>query len=218
MPEPLIELRAATVELGGRKVLDGYSFTAGAGEVVLVTGPNGAGKSTLLRALSGELRGGELRLGGDDASALSPAVLARRRAWLEQQPTCAWGLTAAEVVALGGPDVGGALAQVGATHLHDRTITELSGGERRLVHVARCLAQLGAPKGKVLLLDEPDAGLDAAHRQKLAEALRGFADAGGSVVVATHGEGWGKGEGEQGDGRRGDRGWGDREVRVAGGG
>ena len=187
MPEPLIELRDATVELGDRRVLERVSLAAQAGEIILVTGPNGAGKSTLLRTLSGELRGGELRLGGVDAHSLSPPDLARRRAWLEQHPTCAWALTAAEVVALGGPDVGGALAQVGATELHDRRITELSGGERRLVHVARCLAQLGAPAGKALLLDEPDAGLDAAHREKLSKALRAFADAGGAVVVATHG-------------------------------
>ena len=187
MREPLIDLHVATVELGGRKVLERVSFAADAGEIVLVTGQNGAGKSTLLRTLSGELRGGELRLGGRDARALSPADLARRRAWLEQQPMCAWALTAAEVVALGGPDVGGALAQVGATPLHDRPVTELSGGERRLVHVARCLAQLGTPKGKVLLLDEPDAGLDAEHRARLAKALRAFADAGGAVILATHG-------------------------------
>lgn len=203
MPDPLIELHVATVELGGRRVLNRVSFAADAGEIVLVTGPNGSGKSTLLRTLSGELRGGELSLAGEDARSLSASQLARRRAWLEQQPTCAWALTAAEVVALGGPDVGGALAQVGATALHDRAITELSGGERRLVHVARCLAQLGAPKGKVLLLDEPDAGLDAAHREKLSKALRAFADAGGAVVIATHGgievEGareWRMGEGE----------------------
>ncbi len=187
MPEPLIDLHVATVELGGRKVLERVSFAAHAGDIVAITGPNGAGKSTLLRTLSGELRGGELRLGGDDAGTMSSAELARRRAWLEQQPSCAWSLTAAEVVALGGPDVGGALAQVGATHLHDRPVSELSGGERRLVHVARCLAQVGLPKGKVLLLDEPDAGLDAGHREKLARALRAFADAGGAVILATHG-------------------------------
>lgn len=188
MPEPLIELREATVELGGRKVLDGVSFTANAGEVVAITGPNGSGKSTLLRTLSGELRGGELRLGGRDVRTLAAAELSRRRAWLEQQPACAWALTAAEVVALGGRDVGGALTQVGAAHLRDRPITELSGGERRLVHVARCLAQLGAPTGKVLLLDEPDAGLDADHRVRLIAALRGFAAAGGAVIGATHSE------------------------------
>ncbi len=188
MPEPLLELRVATVELGGRKVLDRVSFAAHAGEVVAVTGPNGSGKSTLLRTLSGELRGGELRLGGADARAMTAAELARQRAWLEQQPGCAWALTAAEVVALGGPDVGSALTQVGAAHLHDRPITELSGGERRLVHVARCLAQLGAPQGKVLILDEPDAGLDAGYRARLIAALKGFAEAGGAVVVATHSE------------------------------
>ena len=188
MSEPLLELHVATVELGGRKVLDRVSFVAHAGELVAVTGPNGSGKSTLLRTLSGELRGGELRLGGAEVGMLTIAELARRRAWLEQQPSCAWALTAAEVVALGGPEVGAALTQVGAAHLHDRPITELSGGERRLVHVARCLAQLGVPKGKVLLLDEPDAGLDDGHRARLIAALKGFADAGGAVVVATHAE------------------------------
>ena len=188
MPEPLVELREATVELGGRKVLDRFSLAAEAGELVAITGPNGSGKSTLLRTLSGEWGVGDLRLGGKDVRTMAAGELSRRRAWLEQQPGCAWPLTAAEVVALGGTDVGGALAQVGATPLHDRRITELSGGERRLVHVARCLAQLGVPKGKVLLLDEPDAGLDADHRVRINAALRGFAAAGGAVIVATHAE------------------------------
>ena len=191
MGEPLLELRGATVALGGRNVLDRVDMTVTAGEVREMRGPNGSGKSTLLRVLAGLIPAGELRLGGRDARTLSAEALAARRAWLPQQPTCAWPLTAAEVAGLGGGDAAAALAQLGAAHLHDRPITALSGGEQRLVHVARCLAQVGGPPGRVLLLDEPDAGLDAEKRERLWVALRAFAAAGGAVVVATHGVGGG---------------------------
>ena len=186
MPNPLLELTGATVDLGGRRVLSDRSLRLMPGEILPVTGPNGSGKSTLLRVLAGEIKAGELRIDGKDACKMGCAELAEKRAWLEQQPTCAWDLAVHEVVQLGGGDAGAALAQVGMTAFHDRNIHELSGGEQRMVHVARCLAQLGAPMGKILLLDEPDSGLDENRRARLDEVVRAFAAAGGGVILATH--------------------------------
>ena len=187
MSKPLVELRGATVELGGRRVLDNVDFVVAAGELREVRGPNGWGKSTLLNVLAGVIPAGSLRISGHELNKLSAAALADLRAWLPQQPTCAWSMTAGEVAALGKADGGAALSLLGIAHLHDRRIDELSGGEARLVHVARCLAQLGVPAGKVLLLDEPDAGLDTEKRARLESALRAFVGAGGAVVMATHG-------------------------------
>ena len=188
MREPLLELRGATVAFGGRVILDGRSLRLEAGERVALVGANGSGKTTLLRVLSGELRVGELRIGGRGIEEWRPADLARRRAALEQQPACAWDLTVAELVALGGEGGEGILARLGILHLADSAVARLSGGERRLAHLARCLAQLGEPAGKVLLLDEPDAGLDATRLALAAQELERFAREGGAVVVATHGK------------------------------
>lgn len=187
MSEPLLELRGATVAFGDREVLRGRDLRLEAGERVALAGENGSGKTTLLRVLSGELRAGELRVAGREIAAWAPAQLAARRALLEQQPSCAWDLTVEELVGLGGAGGTEILTRLGLLHLANREVSRLSGGERRVAHLARCLAQLGEPAGKVLLLDEPDAGLDATRLELVATAIRRFAAEGGAVVVATHG-------------------------------
>jgi iron complex transport system ATP-binding protein len=187
MSDLLLELRGATVVLGDRAILRDRDFRLEAGDRVALTGPNGAGKTTLLRVLSGELRAGELRVAGRAIGDWSAADLARRRAMLEQQPSCAWELTAGELVALGGPGGKEILTRLGIAHLEDSMVGRLSGGERRVAHLARSLAQLGEPAGKILLLDEPDAGLDATRLGLVDAAIRRFAREGGAVVVATHG-------------------------------
>jgi iron complex transport system ATP-binding protein len=186
MPDTLLELANATVALGDRVVLRDRSFRLEAGERVALLGPNGSGKTTLLRVLSGELRAGALRVAGRPIASWSARELARQRAMLEQQPGCAWDLSVGELVALGGPGGREILARLGIAHLGDNAVAQLSGGERRVAHLARCLAQLGKPAGKILLLDEPDAGLDETRLDLVAIAIRRFALEGGAVVVATH--------------------------------
>lgn len=187
MREPLLELRGATVAFGDRVILRDRSFRVEAGERVALAGPNGSGKTTLLRVLSGELRAGELSVASRAIGQWNVADLARRRALLEQQPACAWDLTVAELVALGGHGGEEILERLGILQLANSAVTRLSGGERRMAHLARCLAQLGEPAGKVLLLDEPDAGLDAARLALAETAIGRFAREGGAVVLATHG-------------------------------
>lgn len=189
MDDALASLHDATVRLGDRLVLDGVTLSVGAGERLAVVGPNGAGKSTLLRALAGDLEtAGAARLGGDDPARLPPAELARRRAYLEQSPGCAWDFTVREVAALGSSPAAAAsaLAALGLETLADRRIGALSGGEQRLVHLARCLAQLGDPAGKLLLLDEPTASLDPVRAAAILAAMERVATQGGGVVLATH--------------------------------
>ncbi len=167
---------AGSVALAGRTVLHDVRFQAGPGELVAVVGPNGAGKSTLLRGLAGLLPGGR------------PDPL--RVAWLPQGARCAWGMTVAEVVALGrvphGDDGGGAvedaIAACGLSALRGARIDRLSGGQQRRVMLARVLA--GAPS--VLLLDEPAADLDPAAAHEVMALLRGRAVAGACVVAVLH--------------------------------
>ncbi len=167
---------AGSVALAGRPVLHDVRFRAGAGELVAVVGPNGAGKSTLLRALAGLLPGGR------------PDPL--RVAWLPQGARCAWGMTVAEVVALGrvphgdGDDgaVEAAIAACGLSALRGARIDRLSGGQQRRAMLARVLA--GQPS--VLLLDEPAADLDPAAAHEVMALLRGRAASGACVVAVLH--------------------------------
>ncbi|MBY0334223.1 MAG: heme ABC transporter ATP-binding protein [Acetobacteraceae bacterium] len=196
-----LHVRAAP---GERMLIEAMSLRVGAGEVVAVAGPNGAGKSTLLRALAGELRpsAGVAAVCGVPAADWPPRLLARRRAVVSQAVELAFPLTAAEVVALGrlpwhGASGGGAardaaavaaaLERAGVAHLARRAYATLSGGERQRVQIARALAQLdGAEPPTALLLDEPTASLDAAHRAGLLVTLRGLAAAGTAVLVVLH--------------------------------
>ena len=168
----------------GRRVLDGVSLRVGAGEFAAVLGANGAGKSSLLKIASGYARPdvGRVMLGGADIAGLSARELARMRA-------------VGEVVALGGysrgglsglsADVSESLESVGLAGFEKRKYSELSGGEKRRVQLARALCQLGE-NPKLLLLDEPSAGLDPAHAHAAMSAAREVAERGAAVVAVLH--------------------------------
>jgi iron complex transport system ATP-binding protein len=194
-----VEARGLRVVLGAREVVAGADMVAHAGEITAVIGPNGAGKTTLLRALAGLLpaAAGAATLGARALADWESGALARVLAYLPQERTVHWGLTARAVVGLGrlphrafaaGESAAdraaiiAALAAMDVTHLADRTVLELSGGERARVLVARTLAQDAA----VLLADEPAAGLDPAHQLALFEHFTRLAGAGRTVVVAMH--------------------------------
>ncbi|HEX5136234.1 MAG TPA: ABC transporter ATP-binding protein [Planctomycetota bacterium] len=187
-----LELSGVSVLYGERTALEGIDLRVAPGEHVALIGPNGSGKTTLLRALAGILRpsSGEAR----PAGGLARAEVARRIAFLPQEEHWEFPFPVEEVVSCGrfahAPGlfrdsvedlaaVDTALAAAGVATLRRRPITELSGGERRRVMLARALAQ----RAPALLLDEPTSALDLEHRHALLAALRGFK---GSVVLATH--------------------------------
>ncbi|MFB6125734.1 MAG: ATP-binding cassette domain-containing protein [Halolamina sp.] len=188
-----------TVSLGDAEVLDGVTTRVAPGEFVGLVGPNGAGKTTLLRAASGYLTpaAGTVRVGGDDLHALSSRAASRRVATVPQETGVAFEFSVRDVVAMGrtphlsrfgGADetdrraVDRALARTATADLADRPVTELSGGERGRVLLARALAQ-DAP---VLLLDEPTASLDVNHQVETLGLVRELADASHAVVAAVH--------------------------------
>jgi iron complex transport system ATP-binding protein len=194
-----LEARSIGVRLKGREVLRGLDFSAEPGRLTAVIGRNGAGKSTLLRVLAGLLAadGGAALIDGTAIAAWPRARLARSLAFLPQERTVHWALTARAVVALGrlphrSPGAGespadraaidAALAAADAAHLAHRPVPELSGGERARVLVARALAQ----EPRILVADEPAAGLDPAHQLTLFRHLAALAAAGRTVVVAVH--------------------------------
>ena len=200
MSAPLLEVRQLSVDVGGRRVVDGLDFSLQAGERLAILGCNGAGKSTLLSTLAG-LRVpafGSVWLGGDDCRVLPPRAAALRRAWLGQTPTDPFGSTVLETVLTGRhPHLGrwawetprdlalarGALAALGLSQMEARQIHTLSGGERQRLSIATLLSQ-AAP---LYLLDEPLAHLDLNHQMAVLELFAGTArDCGAGVAMVLH--------------------------------
>jgi iron complex transport system ATP-binding protein len=189
----VIGLDGVSAAIGGRTVLDAVSLTVAAGELVALCGPNGAGKSSVLRAACGLLpvTAGAVRLGGEPVKALAAPERAARIAYLPQERRIAWNMPAVEIAALGLPFLPGpearararaALEAVGADHLGDRGVAEMSGGERARVLIARVLATGAA----ALALDEPVAGLDPDAAFLVMGRLKARAAAGQGVLVSLH--------------------------------
>ena len=191
--------RGVNVTLAGRLVLNDVSLALSSGHLVALVGPNGAGKTTLLRALAGLVPSeGVIEVGGAALSSLTLRDRARRFAYLPQGHIVHWPLPARDIVALGRyphgatdparltpKDTEAVLRAMQATDVmefSERSVTELSGGERSRVALARVLA-VEAP---VILADEPTASLDPRHQFEVMKSLRASADKGVLVIVVTH--------------------------------
>jgi len=191
-------LDRVSADLGGRRVVDGVSLDMPAGGLTVVVGPNGAGKTSLMRAMAGLLRhDGRISLDGSDIGGMSAGERARRIAYLPQRAEFAWALPVRDAVGLGrlphGDPFGrlsaadreavdAAMERLDLTGFANRPVTELSGGERARVMLARALAT-GAP---LLVLDEPTAALDAAHQFEVMDLMRALAAEGRTVVAVLH--------------------------------
>ena len=180
--------------------LEATSFQAKAGEVVAVLGPNASGKSTLLEIISGALKplSGRVLLNGFVTHQLEPRARGQRIAMVQQESQLLFPSRAWEFVLQGRHPYGkslrfesdedvaiarNALAQVGADHLADRWMDQVSGGEKQRVILARALAQ----QPLLLLLDEPTLHLDIGAQVDLLETLRRLAAENRyTVVVVTH--------------------------------
>ncbi|MFC7324082.1 ATP-binding cassette domain-containing protein [Halorubrum rutilum] len=197
--EPLVEVAGLTVSFGDVPVVAGVDLRVERGELVGLVGPNGAGKTTVLRAIKGTLApdSGRVRIDGDRAGDLSPREAGRRVASVPQETSLAFDFRVRHVVEMGrtphlgrfdghGADddraVAKAMDAAGVARFADRSITEVSGGERQRVLLARALAQ-GTP---ALLLDEPTASLDANHAVRTLELVRDLVDDGRGALAAIH--------------------------------
>ncbi len=182
-----ISVERLGVAFGARCALDDVTFSVPRGCIVGVIGPNGAGKSTLFRAMLGLVpHSGTVRLDGvpayvpqgDRASmdfpatALDVALMGRYPATPWWRPLGRRQRAMAEA----------ALDEVGMSQHANCAFGELSGGQRQRVILARALAH----GGRVMLLDEPLTGGDAASARVIADAMARLRDAGVSLLVATH--------------------------------
>ena len=197
-----MELSAKMISAGygGADILHSVSVGVATGEFVGLLGPNGCGKSTLLRVLSGVLRprSGMVSLEGRGLSEWTATERAQRVAFVPQSETAAFDFSVRDMVLMGryphrqkfrgetAQDyalAAQAMADADISHLADRAVTELSGGEHRRVLLARALAQ----QTPLLLLDEPTAHLDITHQAELLLlARRLIAERGAGVIAALH--------------------------------
>jgi iron complex transport system ATP-binding protein len=192
-----LALDSVSVELGGRRVVDGVSAAVEPAEWVTLIGPNGAGKSTLLRAIAGLVPfSGSIAIGGGER--LGRRELARRVAFVPQSPLLPPGMRVWEYVLLGRtPHIGPfgheseldldlaarAIARLDLDALAGRQLRTLSGGEQQRTVLARAIAQ-DAP---LLLLDEPTTALDLGRQQQALELVAALrAEDGLTVVSAMH--------------------------------
>lgn len=194
-----------TYAVGDQRILDGITADIAPGRVVAVVGPNGAGKSTLLKILAGGIapQEGSVSLNGRPLTAWHRSDLARQRAVLPQSPELAFHFRVREVVELGRHPYSGraspeddrvaieesmAATEIGPLAMHD--CSTLSGGERHRTHYARVLAQLWRKPEKeetrILLLDEPTAGLDLFHQHAILAKARAMANDGIGVLAVLH--------------------------------
>lgn len=180
------------VERGGAGVIADVSAILVRGTITAIVGPNGAGKSSLLLALAGLLppAGGSVTLAQGPLAALPLRERARRIGYLPQAPDIAWDVSAEKLVALGrlphgdvgAPAIDAAIEALALGPLRRRPVSQLSGGERARVLLARVLA--GEPEW--ILVDEPLAALDLAHQISLMAHLKSCASAGQGVVLVLH--------------------------------
>ena len=187
---PLLKAESLACARGGRLVFEGVSFALAPGDALLLRGPNGAGKSSLLRLLAGFLAPSAGTLWWDGKPALADPAEHRVRLHLIGHSNGIKGaLTvgenlrfAAAVAGAPGAPLECALAGFELSALADMPAAYLSAGQRRRLALVRLLASARP----LWLLDEPDAGLDAANRTHLARAVAAHRAAGGIAVIATH--------------------------------
>jgi len=183
----------------GRRVGSGVSLDIRNGEVLCLLGPNGGGKTTLMKTLLGLLPpiAGRVRLDGRDIAEMSRRELARIIGYVPQAHLAFFPFTVSDVVLMGrNAHIGlfaapsradrvvaeRALATLGVAHLGERVYTEISGGERQLVLIARALAQ----EPRILIMDEPTASLDFGNQLRVLQQIAALARSGIAVVFSTH--------------------------------
>ncbi|OPY44347.1 MAG: Cobalamin import ATP-binding protein BtuD [Methanosaeta sp. PtaU1.Bin016] len=193
-----ITVEDVTLSYGSSLVLASVSLALRRGEVITLLGPNGCGKTTLLKIINGLLHPsrGRVCINGKEITRMGQAELARLIGYVPQAQRSSFPFSVLDIVLTGRMPHLSVLAQpgeddvnrslralelVGVSHLASRPYTQISGGERQLVMIARALAQ----EPRYLLLDEPTSYLDFKNQIHVLKMIRGIARSQEMTVVMT---------------------------------
>ena len=195
-----LELRDVTCGYErGRPVLENVNLSVSSGEICCILGPNGVGKTTLFKCILRLLppQSGEVCINGENIVKWSAGSMAKMTAYVAQMHIPPFPYRVRDVVMLGRVASTGyfkqpsradfdvadnAMREMGIDHLRERPYTDISGGERQLVLLARALAQ----EPELLVLDEPTANLDYGNQVRVIDKICRLRDAGYAVIMTTH--------------------------------
>ncbi|KUO78231.1 MAG: iron ABC transporter ATP-binding protein [Desulfosporosinus sp. BRH_c37] len=195
----ILEVKAASFGYAKRTVLRNISFKVATGEFLCLLGPNGVGKTTLFKSILGflDVRAGEVTLDGQNIKKWSKPRLAKAIGYVPQAHTPPFPYTVLDVILMGRmahlglfsspsrEDVKIAeesLEKLSISFLKNMTYTEISGGERQMVLIARAITQ----KPQLLILDEPTSNLDYGNQVRVLLQIRKLSDQGISILMTSH--------------------------------
>ena len=194
-----LEIERAGCGYGGKPVVEDVSFSLDPGDVLCLLGANGSGKTTLFKAILGllRLRGGRILVDGADTASWPQRRLARTLAYVPQAHTPPFPFAVRDVVLMartahlgifGSPSrldasiAEDAMETLGVSHLAHARYTEISGGERQLVLIARALAQ----QSEFLIMDEPTSNLDFGNQVRVLRRIKELAGRKLGLLMTTH--------------------------------
>jgi len=196
----IFEINGAEFSYNGTdKIFEKINFSLEKGDVLCILGPNGAGKSTLIKCMNGllKLNSGNIFLEGQNIYSKNKKDLAKIIGYIPQYHSTTFAFTVLDVVLMGrAPHLNltsspgnkdlkiavKALKSLEILDLKDKSYTEISGGERQMVLIARVLAQ----QPKILLLDEPTSHLDFGNQIRTLEVINKLSKNGLSVIMTSH--------------------------------
>lgn len=195
----MLEICEVACGYGTRTVVSGVSFGVEPGEIVCLLGPNGVGKTTLFKTILGflGLLGGRILLDGENIREWPQRRLAQKMGYVPQAHIPPFPFTVLDVVTMGRTAHLGmfaspsprdrelaenALEDLGVSDLKERIYTEISGGERQMVLIARALTQ----QPEILVMDEPTSNLDFGNQVRVLEQINRLAEKGLGVIMTSH--------------------------------
>lgn len=194
-----LEIKNVSYRYDLRTILKHVSFSLESGEMLALLGPNGTGKTTLFKVILGLLKvnQGDILIDGENIRTMSRTKIAQLIGYVPQNHIPPFSFKVIDVILMGrtahlkaftspsSKDMEIALEVMDILkidYLKDKLYTEISGGERQLVLIARALAQ----KPKFLIMDEPTSNLDFGNQIKVLKHIKHLADHGLAILISTH--------------------------------